>query len=100
MKQLDMPVSIGTVDETQGGECSIVIVSLTRSPLGTEHSMHPLGFLASKNRANVMFSRAKHLVFFVGSLQLFTDCDVPFWRDLVSRAEVRDVNAWLSKTPK
>ncbi|WP_028055555.1 AAA domain-containing protein [Sinorhizobium medicae] len=63
-----------TVDEFQGSEADIVIVSLVRN-----NALVPwksVGFLKEKNRMNVLLSRAKHKLIVVGSWDFFTSrCD-------------------------
>jgi hypothetical protein len=55
-------VRIATVDNFQGEESDIVIVSLVRN-----NTAGSLGFLASINRTNVLLSRAKHAMYIFGS---------------------------------
>ena len=58
-----------TVDEFQGSEADVVIVSLVRN-----NALVPwksLGFLKEKNRMNVLLSRAKQKLIIVGSWDFF-----------------------------
>jgi hypothetical protein len=57
-------VRIATVDNFQGEESDIVIVSLVRN-----NTAGRLGFLASINRTNVLLSRAKHAMYIFGSVK-------------------------------
>ncbi|MCV0429599.1 MAG: AAA family ATPase, partial [Roseibium sp.] len=63
-----------TVDEFQGSEADVVIVSLVRN-----NGLPPtksLGFLKEANRMNVLLSRAKHKLIIVGSWDFFDSrCD-------------------------
>jgi superfamily I DNA and/or RNA helicase len=63
-----------TVDEFQGSEADIVIVSLVRN-----NGLVPwksIGFLKEPNRMNVLLSRARHKLIIVGSWQFFSSrCD-------------------------
>jgi hypothetical protein len=63
-----------TVDEFQGSEADIVIVSLVRN-----NALVPwksIGFLKEANRMNVLLSRAKHKLVVVGSWDFFEKrCD-------------------------
>ncbi|HEY4940036.1 MAG TPA: AAA domain-containing protein [Rhizomicrobium sp.] len=63
-----------TVDEFQGSEADIVIVSLVRN-----NALVPwksIGFLKEENRMNVLLSRARHKLIVVGSWDFFqTRCD-------------------------
>lgn len=62
-------IRIATVDNYQGEENGIVIVSLVRS--GNEGI---IGFLASEQRINVMLSRARQGMYVVGNLDGLTRC--------------------------
>jgi superfamily I DNA and/or RNA helicase len=58
-----------TVDEFQGSEADVVIVSLVRNnPLVPWKSV---GFLKEANRMNVLLSRARHKLVIVGSWEFF-----------------------------
>lgn len=63
----DGVVKIDTVDSYQGKENSIIITSLVRN-----NSSEVIGFLKSKNRANVALSRAKERLYIVGSSKIWT----------------------------
>jgi hypothetical protein len=63
-----------TVDDFQGSEADVVIVSLVRN------NPHPrwrsVGFLSAANRMNVLLSRARHKLIIVGSWDFFASrCD-------------------------
>lgn len=80
-----------TVDEFQGSEADIVIVSLVRNNgLPTWKS---LGFLKEPNRMNVLLSRARQKLIVVGSWDFFqtrTDSDTGDFAEL----------AWLRRMMK
>ena len=57
-------VTLRTVDNFQGEEATIVIVSLVRNASSGSHGT--IGFLKSPNRTNVLLSRAKHGLFMLG----------------------------------
>lgn len=63
-----------SVDEFQGSEADVIIVSLVRN-----NGLPPwrsLGFLKEENRMNVLLSRARHKLIIVGSWEFFdTRCD-------------------------
>ena len=59
-------VRISTIDNFQGEESKIVLISLVRS-----NNEGNIGFLKTPNRVNVMLSRAKHGMIIVGSSQTF-----------------------------
>lgn len=76
LKHLDgfVPVRdafVGTVDSFQGSEADLVIVSLVRNNERTGGGA--LGFLRNPQRMNVLLSRAKHQLVFVGSLQFLKE---------------------------
>ena len=57
-------VRIATIDNFQGEENKIIIVSLVRS-----NPKNVPGFLKVQNRVNVMLSRAKHGMYLIGNRQ-------------------------------
>jgi hypothetical protein len=57
-------IRLATVDNFQGEEAEIVIVSTVRS-----NAQHRTGFLKVDNRVNVMLSRAKHGMIVLGSAE-------------------------------
>jgi len=61
-KDIDVNIQISIVDRFQGREKDIIIIPLTRS----NHAGN-IGFLKSRQRANVAFSRAKHNLFIIGN---------------------------------
>lgn len=63
-----------TVDEFQGSEADVVIVSLVRN--NGYLPWRSVGFLKQANRMNVLMSRARHKLVIVGSWEFFdTRCD-------------------------
>lgn len=67
--RVESKIRIATVDNFQGEESDIVIVSLVRS-----NSEGRIGFLTSEQRINVLFSRAREGMFVVGNLESLTEC--------------------------
>ena len=65
-------VRIATVDNFQGEEAKVVVVSLVRS-----NKDNKPGFLRTSNRINVLLSRAKHGMYVLGNAQ--TMQRVPMW---------------------
>ncbi|KAK4901412.1 hypothetical protein LTR49_027283 [Elasticomyces elasticus] len=65
-----------TVDNFQGEEAKIVIVSLVRS-----NTNHKPGFLRTSNRINVLLSRAQHGMYIIGDAK--TMSHVPMWADVL-----------------
>ncbi|KAG9293587.1 hypothetical protein G9A89_005590 [Geosiphon pyriformis] len=69
-RSLQKQVILRTVDNFQGEEAKIVIISLVRnSAQGDERGS--IGFLKSDNRTNVLLSRAKHGMYLLGDAKLF-----------------------------
>ncbi|KAF7330535.1 NFX1-type zinc finger-containing protein 1 [Mycena venus] len=60
------PLRLATIDNYQGEESDIVIVSLTRS-----NSNHDIGFMFSPERVNVLLSRARNCLIMVGNAETF-----------------------------
>ncbi|PVI03012.1 P-loop containing nucleoside triphosphate hydrolase protein [Periconia macrospinosa] len=65
--QMNKPkVKISTIDNFQGDESEIVIVSLTRS-----NSDGEIGFMSSPERLNVLLSRARNGLILIGNAETF-----------------------------
>ncbi|RTE73083.1 hypothetical protein BHE90_012479 [Fusarium euwallaceae] len=77
-KQLPQTLRLATVDNFQGEEAKVVVVSLVRS--NTDHSV---GFLRTENRINVLLSRAQHGMYLIGNAETYLN--VPMWADVHSR---------------
>ncbi|HUC25677.1 MAG TPA: ATP-binding protein [Streptosporangiaceae bacterium] len=70
-------LNVGTVDSFQGGERDVILYGFTRSnPDGR------VGFLDELRRANVAFTRARHLLVLVGDLDTLTMARDRRFRDL------------------
>ncbi|KAH8805391.1 hypothetical protein F5884DRAFT_799194 [Xylogone sp. PMI_703] len=67
---------ISSVDNFQGEEATVVIVSLVRS-----NKFRNCGFLKTPNRINVLLSRAKHGMYIIGDAQ--TSSSAPMWASVV-----------------
>lgn len=75
-KQLSEMLRIATVDNFQGEEAKIIIVSLVRS-----NNARKVGFLKTTNRINVLLSRAKLGMYLIGNSETYSN--VPMWRDVI-----------------
>jgi len=65
-KMQKRPIRISTIDNYQGEESDIVVVSLTRSnPRGD------IGFMSSPERLNVLLSRARNALILIGNAKTF-----------------------------
>ncbi|KAF8531244.1 P-loop containing nucleoside triphosphate hydrolase protein [Gautieria morchelliformis] len=60
------PIRLATIDNYQGEESDIVIVSLTRS-----NASHDIGFMYSPERLNVLLSRARDALIILGNAETF-----------------------------
>lgn len=72
---------IATVDNFQGEEAKVVVVSLVRS-----NDERKCGFLKTSNRINVLLSRAKHGMYIIGNAD--TSRPVPMWAEVLSILEL------------
>jgi hypothetical protein len=77
-------VRIATVDNFQGEEAEVVIISLVRS-----NKERGCGFLKTSNRINVLLSRAKHGMYIIGNSG--TANSVPMWAGVIDTLK-RDGN--------
>ncbi|KAL9450709.1 hypothetical protein AB3S75_012441 [Citrus x aurantiifolia] len=80
----DMPdVKVGTVEQFQGQEREVIIVSTVRSTV--KHNefdrTYCLGFLSNPRRFNVAISRARSLLIIVGNPHIV--CQDPYWNKLL-----------------
>lgn len=71
----------GYLDNYQGEESDIVIVSLTRS-----NTHNDIGFMFSPERLNVLLSRARNSLIMLGNAKTFTDSRKggQLWKRLIS----------------
>ncbi|KAJ7035057.1 AAA domain-containing protein [Mycena alexandri] len=65
-KSHNRPLRLATIDNYQGEESDIVVVSLTRS-----NPNHDIGFMFSPERLNVLLSRARDGLIMVGNAETF-----------------------------
>ncbi|KAF2680876.1 P-loop containing nucleoside triphosphate hydrolase protein [Lentithecium fluviatile CBS 122367] len=73
-------LKIATVDNFQGEEAKVVVVSLVRS-----NKDNNCGFLKTSNRINVLLSRAKHGMYIIGNSR--TSASVPMWSKVLEVLE-------------
>lgn len=69
-------VRAATVDNFQGEEAKVIIISLVRSNL-----QRKCGFLSTSNRINVLLSRAKHGMYIIGNSDTYYN--VPMWQEVI-----------------
>jgi hypothetical protein len=76
-------LKIATVDNFQGEEAKVVVISLVRS-----NDERKCGFLKTSNRVNVLLSRARHGMYIIGNSD--TSRPVPMWAEVLSILERSD----------
>ncbi|KAF2088004.1 P-loop containing nucleoside triphosphate hydrolase protein [Saccharata proteae CBS 121410] len=76
-KKLSEMLRVATVDNFQGEEAKVVIVSLVRS-----NPEQKVGFLKTSNRINVLLSRAKHGMYLLGDADTYSN--VAMWSQVIS----------------
>ncbi|KAL4921521.1 hypothetical protein BDW62DRAFT_208480 [Aspergillus aurantiobrunneus] len=69
-------VRVATIDNFQGEEAKIVVVSLVRS-----NPQNRCGFLSTSNRINVLLSRAQHGMYILRNSE--TSLHIPMWAQVV-----------------
>ena len=69
--RLDKALRMATVDNFQGEEAKVIVVSLVRS-----NAERKPGFLKTSNRINVLLSRAQHGMYIIGNIENFEHVDV------------------------
>ncbi|KAJ5938042.1 hypothetical protein N7454_004384 [Penicillium verhagenii] len=77
-KTLLQTLRLATVDNFQGEEAKVIIVSLVRS-----NKKRKVGFLRTENRINVLLSRAQHGMYLIGNAETYLN--VPMWADVHSQ---------------
>ncbi|KAJ7338266.1 hypothetical protein JRQ81_011010 [Phrynocephalus forsythii] len=78
-------VSAHAVDDFQGEENDIVLLSLVRS-----NRQGSIGFLRDKNRLCVALSRAKKGFYCIGNLEVLSACS-PLWKRMVGLLKAKDL---------
>ncbi|KEQ92875.1 hypothetical protein AUEXF2481DRAFT_68062 [Aureobasidium subglaciale EXF-2481] len=74
-------VRIATVDNFQGEEAEVVIISLVRS-----NQEQKCGFLRTSNRINVLLSRAKNGMYIIGNSA--TTQHIPMWAEVLQILQI------------
>ncbi|KAM7269280.1 hypothetical protein ACFE04_024777 [Oxalis oulophora] len=77
-------VKVGSVEQFQGQEREVIIVSTVRSTMNSNklNKIHSLGFLSNPRRFNVAITRAKSLLIIVGNPHVI--CQDPYWNKLLT----------------
>lgn len=82
-KKLSDLLRVATIDNFQGEEAKIIIVSLVRS-----NRAQQVGFLKTTNRINVLLSRAQYGLYLVGNTDTYSN--VPMWRKVIDMLRAKD----------
>ncbi|KAI9734023.1 MAG: hypothetical protein M1834_002680 [Cirrosporium novae-zelandiae] len=82
-KKLSELLRVATVDNFQGEEAKIVIMSLVRS-----NKEKKVGFLRTTNRINVLLSRAQHGMYLIGNIETYSN--IPMWAKVLGRLQMTD----------
>lgn len=75
-KKLSKMLRVATVDNFQGEETQVIIVSLVRS-----NKEQKVGFLRTTNRINVLLSRAQHGMYLIGNTDTYSN--IPMWAQVL-----------------
>ena len=73
-------IRIATVDNFQGEEAKVVVISLVRS-----NPNNNCGFLKTSNRINVLLSRAQHGMYIIGDANTYGH--VPMWATVIKNLQ-------------
>ncbi|KAI8351963.1 hypothetical protein B0O80DRAFT_455126 [Mortierella sp. GBAus27b] len=83
---LQRHLTLRTIDNYQGEEAKIVIITLVRSDArdnGAQAKSNSIGFLKSPNRTNVLLSRAQHGMFLIGNADLMAKEKHGLWPTII-----------------
>lgn len=83
-KTLLQTLRLATVDNFQGEEAKVIVVSLVQSNMKCQ-----VGFLRTENRINVLLSRAQHGMYLIGNSETYLN--VPMWAEV--HAQLAQTNA-------
>ncbi|KAI1347346.1 hypothetical protein F5Y01DRAFT_329806 [Xylaria sp. FL0043] len=75
-------IRLATVDNFQGEEAKVVIISLVRS-----NPERRCGFLSTSNRINVLLSRAKHGMYIISNANTYEH--IPMWKKVIDMLRER-----------
>ncbi|KAF9905304.1 hypothetical protein EC991_001852 [Linnemannia zychae] len=89
---LQSHLTLRTIDNYQGEEAKVVIISLVRSDVKTKDasSSGSIGFLKSPNRTNVLLSRAQHGMYLIGKASLMNQSKHGIWPRVMDELEAND----------
>ncbi|CAI2182855.1 2804_t:CDS:10, partial [Funneliformis geosporum] len=88
-KSLYQQVTLRTVDNFQGEEATIVIVSLVRN-FSNSDRYDTIGFIKSTNRSNVLLSRAREGMYLIGNSELMATRSEKMWTPVIDMLRTRN----------
>ncbi|RWS12828.1 NFX1-type zinc finger-containing protein 1-like protein [Dinothrombium tinctorium] len=83
-------VKVCTIDEFQGEESEIIIISFVRS-----NSEKRIGFLSNANRVCVALTRAKHALYAVGNFEMIAKCNDLWYKIIKHLKHGNYLGDWL-----
>ncbi|OAQ22438.1 hypothetical protein K457DRAFT_84858, partial [Linnemannia elongata AG-77] len=85
-------LTLRTIDNFQGEEADIIIISLVRSDTREDlrGSSATIGFLKSLNRTNVLLSRARHGMYLIGNAPLMDQPQNGIWHKVMDELRRND----------
>ncbi|RUS32759.1 P-loop containing nucleoside triphosphate hydrolase protein [Jimgerdemannia flammicorona] len=87
---LQKQVTLRTIDNYQGEEAKIIIISLVRNLRTQDGAGKGIGFLKSPNRTNVLLSRAQHGMFLLGNANLLARNEAGIWPKIIDQLRETD----------
>ncbi|KAJ3123836.1 hypothetical protein HK100_011473 [Physocladia obscura] len=81
-------VRVSTIDNFQGEEAKIIIISLVRN--GAAKGRDSIGFLKTSNRINVLLSRAQHGMYLIGNAPLLISKS-DTWKTVMTIFEQKEI---------
>lgn len=82
-KKMSDLLRVATIDNFQGEEAKVVIISLVRS-----NKERKIGFLKTNNRINVLLSRAQHGMYLIGNTNTYST--QPMWGQILAMLQKTD----------
>ncbi|KAI1423512.1 hypothetical protein F5Y12DRAFT_798354 [Xylaria sp. FL1777] len=76
-------IRLATVDNFQGEEAKVVVISLVRS-----NNERRCGFLSTSNRINVLLSRAQHGMYLISNAETYEH--IPMWAQVITMLRNRN----------
>ncbi|KAF9378427.1 hypothetical protein CPB97_009588 [Podila verticillata] len=88
---LQSHITLRTIDNYQGEEAKIIIISLVRNDAtNNSSSSGRIGFLKSPNRTNVLLSRAQHGMFIIGNAVQMENEKNGIWPSVIKELRTHD----------